>query len=253
MTPPLRKKSESEVTQWCPTLLNPMDCILPGSPIHGILQARTLEWAAISFSRGSSQPRDHENEREEWKCWLKLIIKKTKIMASSPICSWQIYREKVETRAYFIFSGFKITMDSNYSHEIKRHLLFGRKAMTILSESENEVAQLCLTLCDPMDCSLPGSSVHRIFQARVLEWAAISFSRGSSQPRDRTRSPALQADTLTSEPPGNPKERCYLSLKNSNTRLLASVPKCTGNPEPSFSSWEVHGAATARAGGWSSC
>ena len=50
MTPPLRKKSESEVTQWCPTLLNPMDCILPGSPIHGILQARTLEWAAISFS-----------------------------------------------------------------------------------------------------------------------------------------------------------------------------------------------------------
>ena len=43
------------------------------------------------------------------------------------------------------------------------------------SESENEVTQLCPTLCDPMDCSLPGSSVHRIFQARVLEWVAISF------------------------------------------------------------------------------
>ena len=51
------------------------------------------------------------------------------------------------------------------------------------SESESEVAQLCLTLCDPMDCSLPGSSVHGIFQATVLEWIAISFSRGSSQPR----------------------------------------------------------------------
>ena len=49
------------------------------------------------------------------------------------------------------------------------------------------VAQLCPTLCDPMSCSLPGSSVHRIFQAIVLEWIAISFSRGSSQPRDRTR------------------------------------------------------------------
>ena len=49
--------------------------------------------------------------------------------------------------------------------------------MTILSESKNEVAQLCLTLCDPMDCSLPGSSVHRIFQARVLEGVAISFSK----------------------------------------------------------------------------
>ena len=49
-----------------------------------------------------------------------------------------------------------------------------------------EVAQLCPAVCDPMDCSLPGFSVHEIFQAVVLEWIAISFSRGSSQPRDRT-------------------------------------------------------------------
>ena len=48
------------------------------------------------------------------------------------------------------------------------------------------VTHLCLTLCDPMDCSLPGSSVHGIFQARILEWIAICFSRGSSQPRDQT-------------------------------------------------------------------
>ena len=50
----------------------------------------------------------------------------------------------------------------------------------------SEVAQSCLTLCDPMDCSLPGSSVHGIFQARVLEWGAIAFSR-SSWPRDWTQ------------------------------------------------------------------
>ena len=50
----------------------------------------------------------------------------------------------------------------------------------------SEVAQSCPTLCNPMDCSLPGSSVHGIFQARILEWVAISFSRGSSQPRDQT-------------------------------------------------------------------
>ena len=56
-----------------------------------------------------------------------------------------------------------------------------------VSEWMSEVAQLCLTLSDPMDCSLPGSSIHGIFQARVLEWIAISFSRGSSQPRDRTQ------------------------------------------------------------------
>ena len=54
-------------------------------------------------------------------------------------------------------------------------------------KKENEVAQVCLTLCDPMDYSLPGSSVHGIFQAIVLKWITISFSRGSSQHRDRTR------------------------------------------------------------------
>ena len=53
-------------------------------------------------------------------------------------------------------------------------------------KSESEVAQSYPTLCDAMDCSLPVSSVHRIFQARVLKWVAISFSRGSSRPRDQT-------------------------------------------------------------------
>ena len=47
-------------------------------------------------------------------------------------------------------------------------------------------AKLCPTFCDPVDCSLPGSSVHGISQARILGWVAISFSRGSSRPRDRT-------------------------------------------------------------------
>ena len=57
---------------------------------------------------------------------------------------------------------------------------------TLSCKKESESAQLCPTLCDPMDYSLPGSSVHEIFQAVVLEWIAISFPRGSSQPRDRT-------------------------------------------------------------------
>ena len=51
----------------------------------------------------------------------------------------------------------------------------------------DEVAQSCPTLCDPMDCSLPGFSVHGILQARIVEWVTISFSRGSSQPGDQTR------------------------------------------------------------------
>ena len=55
------------------------------------------------------------------------------------------------------------------------------------SKRWSEVAQSCLTLCDPVDCSLSGSSIHGIFQTRILEWGAISFSRGSSWPRDWTQ------------------------------------------------------------------
>ena len=61
---------------------------------------------------------------------------------------------------------------------------------TGLSEGTYEyvlVAQSCPTLCNPMDCSLPDFSAHGILQARILEWVAISFSRGSSQPRDQTQ------------------------------------------------------------------
>ena len=53
-------------------------------------------------------------------------------------------------------------------------------------KKESEVTQSCQTLCNPMDYNPSGSSIHRIFQARILEWVAISFSRGSSQPRDQT-------------------------------------------------------------------
>ena len=71
-------------------------------------------------------------KEESEKVDLKLNIQKTKIMASGPITSWEIDGETVETVADFIFLGSKITADGNYSHEIKRHLLLGRKAMTNL-------------------------------------------------------------------------------------------------------------------------
>jgi len=63
------------------------------------------------------------------------------------------------------------------------------------------VVQSCLTLYDPMDCRPPGSSIHEILQAGIQEWVAIPFSRGSSCPGIK---PALQADSLTSEPPCKP-------------------------------------------------
>ena len=71
-------------------------------------------------------------KEESEKVGLKLNIQKTKIMASGPTTSWQMNGETVETMADFIFLGSKITADGDFSHEIKRHLLLGRKVMTNL-------------------------------------------------------------------------------------------------------------------------
>ena len=71
-----------------------------------------------------------EGEEESEKCGLKLNIQNTKIMASDPITSWQIHGGKVEAKTGFIFLVSRITADGDCSHEIKRHLLLGRKAIT---------------------------------------------------------------------------------------------------------------------------
>ena len=91
----------------------------------------------------------------------------------------------------------------------------GRNVLWILAETDGLVVfkssvccaqslQLCPTLCNPMDLSLPGSSVHGILQARILEWVAIFFSRQSSWPRDRTRVSWIADGFFTPEPPGKP-------------------------------------------------
>ena len=84
---------------------------------------------------------------------------------------------------------------SNLQNYVRVHFCYLNTKFVVIShknpgklrKKESEVAQSCPTLWDPMDCSLPGSSTHGIFQARILEWVAISFSRGSSQPSNRTR------------------------------------------------------------------
>ena len=75
-----------------------------------------------------------------------------------------------------------------------------------MGESES-VSHSVVSLCDPMGCGPPGCSDHGIFQARILEWVAIPFSRGSSQPGIERGSPILQADSLLPEPPGNSQKR----------------------------------------------
>ena len=74
----------------------------------------------------------------------------------------------------------------------------GRKNSTLKPGEVNQWScSVCPTLCHPMDCSLPGSFIHGIFQTRVLEWVAISFSRGSSQPRDQTQVSCISGRCFT--------------------------------------------------------
>ena len=151
-------------------------------------------------------------KEETEKAGLKLNIQKPKIMASGPITSWQIDGETVETVTEFILGGSKITTDGDCSHEIKIHLLLGRKVMTNLDSilksrditlptkvclvkamvfpvvmygckswtvekaAAAKSLQSCSTLCDPIDGSPSDSPIPGILQARTLEWVAISFS-----------------------------------------------------------------------------
>ena len=69
----------------------------------------------------------------------------------------------------------------------KENVLYLSLSLMRKVQVKSEVAQSCLTLCDPMDCSPPGSCVHEILQARILVWVAIPSSRGSSQPRNQTQ------------------------------------------------------------------
>ena len=85
------------------------------------------------------------------------------------------------------------------------------------------VAQLYPTLCNPMDCSLPGSSVHGILQARILDCIAITYSRGFSRPNDQTWSPALQTDGFfTTEPPEKP---CVIITDSQRKRVDNVLPE----------------------------
>ena len=86
------------------------------------------------------------------------------------------------------------------------------------------ITQSCPTLCHPMDCSPPGSSVHGNLQARVVEWVAIPFSRDLPNAGTEPRSPALRADSSLSEPTGKPQESVF-SLLMAKVQSLVWEPR----------------------------
>ena len=146
------------VTQSCPILCDPMDCSLAGSSVYGNFQARTLEWVAIFFSGDLPDPEIKPSLLR----WQADSLPRHAAAAAKllPLCPtqptrllrpWDSPRKNTGVGCHFLLQCMKV-------------------------KSEREVAQSRPTLHDPMDCSLPGSSVHGIFQARVLEWGAIAFS-----------------------------------------------------------------------------
>ena len=141
----MKVKCESEVTQSCLTLYDPMDCSLPGSSVHGIFQARVLEWGATAFSDTYT------------------AAAAAKSLQSCPtLCDSIDGRQPIRLHHHWYSPGKNTGVGC-------RFLLQCMKV-----KSESEVAQSCLTLYDPLDCSPPGSSVHGIFQARILEWGTIA-------------------------------------------------------------------------------
>ena len=136
----------AKLLQLCLTVCDPLDGSPPGSPIPGFLQARTLEWVAIYFFNAW---------KWKWSC---------SVMSNS---SWPHGLQPTRLLPPWDFPG--------KGTEVGCQCLL--QCMKVKSESESEVAQsLCPTPSHPMDCSLPGSSIHGIFQATVLEWGAIAFS-----------------------------------------------------------------------------
>ena len=131
---------ESEVDQSCPTLSNPMDCSLPGSSVHGIFQARVLEWGAIVFSMTN----------------LDSILKSRDITLPTKV---RLVKAMV----------FPVVTYGCESWTIKK---------AAAAAAADKSHQSCPTLCGPIDSSPSGSPVPGILQARILEWVAVSFSNG---------------------------------------------------------------------------
>ena len=154
------------VTQLCTTLCDSMDCNMPGFPVlHHLLELAQIHVHRVSDSIQLSHPLLSPSSPGERP--FNLSQHKVSSNESALCIRWPKY------------GSFSISPSNEYSG-----LIYFRIDWFDLLAVMHEVAQLCLTLSNPMNCSLPHSSVHGIFQARVLECVAIFFSRGSSLPKD---------------------------------------------------------------------
>ena len=138
-------------------------------------------------------------------------------------------------------------LDQKRLHQVRKCIKLAQDLVFLSSWLNLEVvslAQSCLTLCDLRDYYPPGFSVHGILQTRKLEWVAIPFCRRSSDPGVEPRFPALQADSLLSEPPGKPLE----IVDRGNCMLKARCLRCVESvfQESVNRTWEICCLATEK-------
>ena len=143
------------------------------------------------------------------------------------LCPWDFPGKNTGVGCYFLLQGIFPTQEWNQGLLHCRHfftvLSHGGSYLTVQEVNVKSLSRV--RLCDPMDCSLPGSSIHGIFQPRVLEWVAISFSRDLPNPGIEPGSPALHADALPSEPPGKPLALWTILIKLPNpTEMVGKRP-----------------------------
>ena len=164
------------LAQSCPILCNPSDCSLLGSSVHGILQERILEWVAISFSRGSSQPRDRTQLSPIASRFFTIWAPRE--APGYPQISSIGYRSTdLRTMSTKVICSLSFMVEPKPEYPLTLHIIHGktgicgavRNKLTNCKFLKVKVTQSYPTLCDPTDYSLPGSSVHGILQARMLE------------------------------------------------------------------------------------
>ena len=191
-------QSESEVAQSCPTLWDPMDGNLQGSTVHRIFQARILEWAAISFSRGSSQPLakltpyvrhcvflmhcfvyNHGNAMRLMLIISILLMKKLRLENTSNLPTFLQLRGNQHEAIFILKPIYLATKPQHHFCHCGFEYTGFRKM-----ESESEVAPSCPTLCKPMDARLlrPWD-----FLGKSTGVGCLFLLQGNSRPRDRTQ------------------------------------------------------------------
>ena len=190
------------VAQSCLALCDPMGCSLPGSSVHGILQASIWEWVANSFSGGGlPKPRSPALQADFLPSEppLSPIYWLISWLIAIHVAPWLYYTlDYNSVLLYFVAQNSRKTVLVFFSKSLvffpqNQQLFFQTFFLPFLSLKEQYAYwkwkwshSVISDPFNPMDCSLPGSSVHGIFQARVLEGVAISFSKESSWPEDWT-------------------------------------------------------------------